>query len=182
MTLPLVLVAAVARNGVIGGAQPAVVAAAERPQALQGADDGQAARHGAEDFSRSAGRLPGPRDHRPHPGQGIFRAEGARVAHSLRRRSRLPPSGPPRWRAEAVVIAGGGELYAQTHPPRLPPRHHRSRRSSRKETSAFRRSTRKSGERFRAETGVRGPRDEADFVFVEYERLHESGSRAEHRQ
>jgi dihydrofolate reductase len=71
--------------------------------------------------------------------------------------------------ADAVVIAGGGELYAQTialadrlaiTEVALAP----------KGDAVFPRIDPNAWREVRREPGVRGPRDEADFAFVDYER------------
>ena len=60
--------------------QPAVVAAVERPQALQGADDGQAAGHGAQDLPVDRPAAARARDHRGHPRSRLFGARRSRRA------------------------------------------------------------------------------------------------------
>ncbi len=103
-----------------------------------------------------------------------FAAEGALVAHSLEAALKLAAKRAAAMGAEAIVIAGGGEIYAQTieradrlaitevalepeGDARFPPIDPRRWRQVRREK------------------GQRGPRDEAEFAFVDYERICESG-------
>ena len=98
-----------------------------------------------------------------------FAAEGALVAHSLEAALTLAAERAAAMGADAIVIAGGGEIYAQTigradrlaitevalepeGDARFPPIDPLLWREVRRETAE------------------RGPRDEADFAFVDYER------------
>ena len=145
------------------------LAALERPEALQGADDGQAAGDGAQDF-RSIGRaLPGretivvTRD----PALRARRASSSPM--SSRRRSISPLSARRAMGAEEIMIAGGGEIYAQT-----------MARASRlfitevaldaEGDARFPPIDPSQWREVRREKGERGPRDDADFAFVDYER------------
>ena len=81
------IIAAVAENGVIGDGGAHALAAVDRPEALQGADPGQAGDHGPEDLriDRQAARRPG--QHRRLAAAGLPR----------RRASRSPPRSTRRW-------------------------------------------------------------------------------------
>ena len=72
--------------------------------------------------------------------------------------------------ADEIMIAGGGEIYAQTLSPRRPPLAHRGRRSRPRATRSFPPIDPALWREVRREPGVRGPKDEADFAFVDYER------------
>jgi dihydrofolate reductase len=114
---------------------------------------------------------------RPLPGREIivvtrdatFASEGALVAHSLEAALALAAERAAAMGADAIVVAGGGELYAQTIP--------RAARLAITEVALEPRGD----VRFpaidpgvwrevRREPGERGQNDEADFAFVEYAR------------
>ena len=146
------------------------LAALERPQALQGADLGQAADHGAEDVSnRSARRCRGgkrsssratrlgPPRASPSPTTSTRRSacrrpdarrrsSSAAAARSMRRRSAARDR---LFITEVELDAEGDARF-----PAIDPAQWRE---------------------VRREKGERGPRDEADFAFVDYERVRSSG-------
>lgn len=172
MTLPLVLVAAVARNGVIGGGNRLLWRLPSDLRRFKAQTMGKPLVMGRRTF-RSIGRpLPGretivvTRDER-------FSAGGVGVAHGLDEALALAAERAAAMGADAVVVAGGGELFAQTigraarlaitevalEPEgdvRFPPI----------DPAVWREVGR--------EAGARGPKDEADFTFVEYERIGET--------
>jgi dihydrofolate reductase len=163
---PLVIVAAVARNGVIGanGGIP-WRSDLKRFKALTW---GKPMVMGRKTFDSIGRALPGretivvTRD----PG---FAPSGVFVAHCVETAIDLAAERACAMRAAEIIVAGGAEIYAQTiarasrlfitevgldaegeaHFPPIDPLKWRE---------------------VRREAGERGPRDDADFAFVEYER------------
>ena len=113
MTLPLVLVAAVARNGVIGGRNRLLWRLPSDLKRFKVLTMGKPLVMGRKTFESVARPLPGretivvTRDHR-------FSAEGVRVAHGLEEGLALAVERAAAMGAGAIVVAGGGELYAET--------------------------------------------------------------------
>ena len=165
---PLILVAAVARNGVIGADNRLLWRLPSDLRHFKSLTMGKPLVMGRKTYQSIGRLLPGretivvTRDRR-------FSPEGALVAHSLEAALALAAERAAAMGADAIVIAGGGELYAQTLPRadrlaitevalepegdvRFPPI----------DPEVWREVGR--------EPGVRGPRDEADFSFVEYAR------------
>ncbi len=176
MTPPLILVAAVARNGVIGGCNRLLWRLPSDLKRFKALTMGKPLVMGRRTFQSIGRPLPGretivvTRD----PG---FSAPGVHVAHTLDGALTLAAERAVARGAEAIVIAGGGELYAETigradrlaitevtlEPEgdvRFPPI----------DPGVWR--------EVRREQGARGPKDEADFTFVEYERVGENASAA----
>ena len=128
------------------------VAPLQRPQALQGADDGQAADHGAQDVRidrRAAARPP---DHRRHPRSRL----GASPASRSRTTSTSALALATASATPEIMIAGGGEIYAQTIGHRGPALHHRGRSRAGERRAIFRRSTRRCGARRSARPACAG--------------------------
>jgi dihydrofolate reductase len=182
VTPPLILVAAVARNGVIGGHNRLLWRAPSDLKRFKALTMGKPLVMGRKTFESLT---------RPLPGREIvvvtrdrsFAPENAHVAHSLEEAIALAAERAAAMAAEAIVVAGGGELYAQTID--------RADRLAITEVAL----EPEGDARFppidlmvwrevRREEGVRGPRDEADFTFLEYERVGENASaaRAKRRQ
>jgi dihydrofolate reductase len=166
--VPLVLIAAVARNGIIGanGALPWRLSSdLKRFKALTW---GKPLVMGRKTFASVGRALPG-RDTIVVTRDPAFAPPGVFVAHNLDAALDLAAKRARAMSAGEVIIAGGGEVYAQTiaHASRLfitevaldaegearfpPINPHEWKETAR-------------------ETGERGPRDDADFAFVEYER------------
>ncbi len=169
MTLPLVLVAAVARNGVIGGGNRLLWRLPSDLKRFKVLTMGKPLVMGRKTFESVARPLPGretivvTRDRR-------FSAEGVRVAHGLEEALALAAERAAAMGAGAIVVAGGGELYAETidradrlaiTEVALEPEGH----------ARFPPIDPMLWREVRREQGVRGPKDEADFAFVEYERV-----------
>jgi dihydrofolate reductase len=164
----LVLVAAVARNGVIGanGGLPWRLSSdLKRFKALTW---GKPLVMGRKTFASIGRALPG-RDTLVVTRDPAFASPGVFVAHNLDAGLDLAAERARAAGAEDIIIAGGGEIYAQTiarasrlfiteialdaeGEARFPPINPREWREVKRET------------------GERGPRDDADFAFVEYER------------
>jgi dihydrofolate reductase len=166
--LPLVLIAAVARNGVIGADNRLLWRLSSDLKRFKALTLGKPLVMGRKTFKSIGRPLPG-RETIVVTRAQDFPAEGVLVAHALDAALSLAQDRAAAMGADAVVIAGGGEIYAQTlsvadrlaltevslapegdaHFPRIDPTLWRE---------------------VRREPGVRGPKDEADFCFVEYER------------
>jgi dihydrofolate reductase len=166
--LPLVLVAAVARNGIIGvnGGLPWRLSSdLKRFKALTW---GKPLVMGRKTFESIGRALPG-RETIVITRDPAFAPSGVLVAHELDAGLDFAAKRARAMGADEVIIGGGGEIYAQTiarakrifitevaldaeGEARFPPL----------DPQKWREISR--------ETGERGPRDDADFVFVEYER------------
>ena len=166
--VPLVLVAAVARNGIIGanGGLPWRLSSdLKRFKALTW---GKPLVIGRKTFESIGRALPG-RETIVVTGDPAFVPPGVLVAHSLDTGLALAAERARAIGADQIIIGGGGEIYAQTiarasrlfitevaldaeGEARFPPI----------DPHVWREITR--------ETGERGQRDEVDFAFVEYER------------
>ena len=165
---PLVLIAAVARNGVIGennGLPWRLSTDLKRFKALSW---GKPLVMGRKNFLSIGRALPG-RETIVMTRDPDFAAPGVFVAHDLDAALELAAERARALGASDIIIAGGGEIYAQTMAraarllitevaldakgeTRFPPIY----------LGQWREVSREKGER--------GPRDEADFAFVEYER------------
>ena len=174
----LVLVAAVAQNGVIGlnGGLPWRLSSdLKRFKALTW---GKPLVMGRKTFELIGRALPG-RETIVVTRDPAFASSGVFVARSVGAALDLAAERARAMGADEIIVAGGAEIYAQT-----------IERASRLFITEV--TLDAEGEaRFppidplqwrevRRETGERGPRDDADFAFVEYERrkrLAESGNR-----
>ena len=166
---PLILVAAVARNGVIGGDNRLLWRLPSDLKHFKALTMGKPLVMGRKTY-QSIGRLLPGRETIVVTRDGRFSAEAALVAHGLESAFALAAERAAAMGAEAIVIAGGGEIYAQT-----------IGRASRLAVTEV--ALEPEGDaRFppidpevwrevKRERGVRGPRDEADFSFVEYVRV-----------
>jgi dihydrofolate reductase len=165
---PLVLVVAVARNGVIGANQGLPWRLSSDLKRFKALTWGKPLVMGRKTYLTIGRALPGretivvTRDH-------TFAATGAFVAHELEPALELAAERARAMGADEIIVAGGAEIYAQTiaraerlfitevaldakGEARFPPI----------DPEQWREVGRAKGER--------GPRDEADFAFVEYER------------
>ncbi len=175
MTPPLVMVAAVARNGVIGDGKRLLWRLSSDLRRFKTLTMGKPLVMGRRTFQSIGRPLPG-RETIVLTRDRAFSAEGVRVADTLESALALAGERADAMGADAIVIAGGGELYAQTigradrlaitevalEPEgdvRFPPIDPRQWRETRREP------------------GVRGPKDEADFAFVDYARRASPDSR-----
>ena len=182
MRVPIILVAAVARNGVIGGRNRLLWRLSSDLKRFKALTMGKPLVMGRNTFVSIA---------RPLPGREIvvltrdrsFAPENARVAHNLEAALALGAERAAAMGADAIMIAGGGELYVQTID--------RADRLAITEVALepegdarFPPIDPEVWREVRREKGARGPKDEADFAFVDYERVGENASaaRAKRRQ
>ncbi len=165
----LALIAAVARNGVIGARGVLPWRLSSDLKRFKALTMGKPLIVGRKTFQSIGGALPGrkiivvTRDE-------AFAAEGVEVARDVDAAMLLAETRARATGVDEIVVAGGGEVYAQTitragrlyitevdlvpegdaHFPRIDPALWRE---------------------VKREPGVRGARDEADFAFVEYGRV-----------
>jgi dihydrofolate reductase len=165
---PLVLVAAVARNGVIGADNRLLWRLSSDLKRFKALTMGKPLVMGRKTFESIGRPLPG-RDTIVVTHDKAFAAEGTLVAHNLDAALTLAAERAAAMGADAIVIAGGGEIYAQTID--------RAGRLAITEVAVepegdarFPRIDPALWREVRREQGQRGPRDEADFAFVDYER------------
>jgi dihydrofolate reductase len=166
--VPLVLVAAVARNGIIGanGALPWRLSSdLKRFRALTW---GKPLVMGRKTFASIGRALPG-RETIVVTHDPAFAPPGVFVAHNLDAALDLAAERARAMGGDGVIIAGGGEIYAQTIA--------RANRLFITEVALDAEGEARfpsiDPERWREisrETGERGPRDDADFAFVQYDR------------
>jgi len=165
---PLVLVAAVARNRVIGANQGLPWRLSSDLKRYKAVTWGKPMVMGRKTYLTIGRALPGretivvTRD----PG---FAAPGVLVAHELEAALDLAAERARAMGASEIIVAGGGEIYAQT-----------IARAARlfitevgldaKGEIQFPPIDPGQWREVRREKGERGPRDEADFAFVDYER------------
>jgi dihydrofolate reductase len=166
--VPLVLVAAIARNHVIGanGGLPWRLSSdLKRFRALTW---GKPLVIGRKTFESIGRALPG-RETIVVTRDPDFATSGVFVAQSLDAALDLAAERARVMDAREIIIAGGGEIYAQT-----------IKRASRlfitevaldaEGEACFPQIDRRDWREVKRAKGKRGPRDEADFAFVEYER------------
>ena len=167
-SLPLVLVAAVARNRVIGGDNRLLWRLPGDLRRFKALTLGKPLVMGRKTFLSIGRPLPGRETIVVTRDPGL-RADGVLVAQDLEAALALAEARAEAMGAEAIVIAGGGELYAQTID--------RADRLAVTEVALapegdalFPPIDPAAWREVRREPGVRGPKDEADFCFVDYER------------
>jgi dihydrofolate reductase len=167
--LPLVLVAAVARNGVIGADNRLLWRLSSDLKRFKALTLGKPLVMGRKTFQSIGRALPG-RETIVVTRDPAFKAEGVLVAHGLDAALALAETDAAALGADAVVIAGGGELYAQTID--------RADRLAITEVAlspegdaVFPRIDAREWREARRTPGVRGPKDDAEFAFVDYERI-----------
>jgi dihydrofolate reductase len=165
---PLVLVAAVARNGVIGGDKGLPWRLSSDMKRYKALTWGKPMVMGRKTYLTIGRPLPG-RETIVLTRDPNFAAPGVLIALSVKVALDLAAERASAMGASEIVIAGGGEIYAETialaerlsitevaldakGETRFPPIDPRQWREVRREK------------------GERGPRDEVDFAFVDYER------------
>ena len=168
MAPPLWIVAAVARNGVIGAENRLLWRLSSDLRHFKAVTMGKPLVVGRKTFQSIGRPLPG-RDTIVLTRDLTLSPEGALVAHSLETALALAAERAAVTGADAIVIAGGGELYAQTID--------RAARLAITEVALEPQGDARfppidpaEWREVRREKGERGPKDEADFVFADYER------------
>ena len=166
--IPLVLVAAIARNGVIGanGGLPWRLSSdLKRFKALTW---GKPLVTGRKTFESIGRALPG-RETIVVTRDPAFAPSGVLVAHNLDAGLDLAAKRARAMGTDEIIIGGGAEIYAQTIA--------RARRLFVTEVALDAEGEARfppidplEWREIQRETGGRGPRDDADFAFVEYER------------
>ena len=166
--VPLVLVAAVARNGVIGANGGLPLRLSSDLKRFKALSWGKPLVIGRKTFDSIGRALPG-RETIVVTRDPAFAPSGVLVAHELDAGLDLATERARVMGADEIIIGGGAEIFAQTiarasrlfitevaldaeGEARLPPIDPREWRETRRER------------------GERGTRDEADFAFVDYER------------
>jgi len=164
----LVLVAAVARNGVIGASQALPWRLSSDLKRFKALSWGKPLVMGRKTFESVGRPLPG-RETIVVTRDADFAAPGLFVAHDLEAALDLAAERARAMGANEIVIAGGGEIYAQTIA--------RAERLFITEVALDAKGQTRfppidpaEWRQVRREKGERGSRDEADFAFVEYER------------
>jgi dihydrofolate reductase len=165
---PLALVAAVARNGVIGSGQKLPWRLSSDLKRYKALTWGKPMVMGRKTFESIGRALPG-RETIVVTRDRDFAFPGVVVAHELKAALDLAAERAGAMWASEIIIAGGGEIYAQTIA--------RADRLLITEVALDARGETRfppidqgRWREVRRENGERGPRDEADFAFVEYER------------
>jgi dihydrofolate reductase len=165
---PLLIVAAVARNGVIGAENRLLWRLPSDLRRFKALTLGKPLVMGRKTFESIGRPLPG-RETIVLTRHAGFRAEGAFVVHSLDAALALAAERAEALGADAVIIAGGAEIYGKTID--------RADRLAITEVALapegdarFPRIDPGDWREARREPGVRGPKDGADFAFVDYER------------
>jgi len=166
--VPVVLVAAVALNGVIGAGGGLPWRLSSDLKRFKALTWGKPLIMGRKTFDSIGHALPG-RETIVVTRDPAFAAPGVFVAHETDAALELARDRARALGAEAIVVAGGAEIYAQT-----------IRRASRllitevaleaKGEARFPRIDPSLWREVNRVKGERGPRDEAGFAFVEYER------------
>jgi dihydrofolate reductase len=168
MRVPLAIVAAVARNGVIGANNALPWRLPTDMKRFKALTWGKPLVMGRTNFQSIGRPLPG-RETIVVTRDPAFAAAGVLIAHELDAALDLASERARAMGAGEVIVAGGGEIYAQT-----------IERASRLLITEVALDA-EGDVRFppidpdqwrevRREKGERGPRDEADFTFVDYER------------
>jgi len=165
---PLAIVAAVARNGVIGANNGLPWRLSSDMKRFKALTWGKPLVMGRKTYLSIPRALPG-RETIVVTRDPAFAPAGVNIAHELETALDLAAQRADAMGAEEIVVAGGAEIYAQTMArasrlyitevaldaegdTRFPPI----------DPGQWREARRRKGER--------GPRDEADFAFVDYER------------
>ena len=166
--VPLVLVAAVARNGVIGSNGGLPWRLSSDMKRYKARTWGKPMVMGRKTFDSIGRALPG-RETIVVTRDPAFVSPGVFVAHDVDAGLALAAERARATGSNEIIVAGGGEIYAQT-----------IKRASRlvitevaldaEGEARFPPIDPKQWREVRRETGGRGARDDADFAFVEYER------------
>ena len=113
MSLPLVLVVAVAKNGVIGGDNRLLWRLKGDMKHFKACTMGRPMIMGRKTFQSIGKPLPG-RETIVLTRDRSFSVEGVLVAHDLEQALDLAQQAASRLGADEIAVVGGGEIYAQT--------------------------------------------------------------------
>jgi dihydrofolate reductase len=162
------LIAAVARNGVIGAAGALPWRLSSDLKHFKAATMGKPLVMGRRTFQSIGGALPG-RTTIVVTRDSAFKAEGVSVAGDLDEALALAEAAARAVGVEEIVVAGGGDVYQQAigratrlHITEVDLAPQGDAHFPPIDAGQWREVSRRKGER--------GPRDDADFAFVEYER------------
>jgi dihydrofolate reductase len=114
-SIPLVIVAAVARNGVIGGDNRLLWRLSSDLRRFKAVTLGKPMIMGRKTFQSIGKPLPG-RETIVVTRDAGFSADGVHIAGSLEEGLALAEKRAQAMGAEEIIIAGGGDIYAQTMP------------------------------------------------------------------
>ena len=128
---PLLLIAVAAQNGVIGAGDRLLWRLSSDLKRFKALTLGKPLVMGRKTFQSIGRPLPG-RETIVVTRDRDFTPDGALVAHDLDAALALAEARAAAMGADAIVIAGGGELYAQTIAACRPSRHHRGRARARR--------------------------------------------------
>jgi dihydrofolate reductase len=166
--VPLVLVAAVARNGIIGASGGLPWRLSSDLKRFKALTWGKPLVMGRKTFESIGRALPG-RETIVVTRDSAFAPTDVLVAHNLDTGLDLASGRAQATGADEIIIGGGGEIFAQTIA--------RARRLFITEVALdaggearFPSIDPQEWREISRETGERGPRDEGDFAFVSYER------------
>jgi len=165
----LALIAAVARNGVIGAGDALPWRLSSDLKRFKALTMGKPLIVGRKTFQAIGRTLPG-REIIVVTRDAAYAPEGVEVARDIDAALRLAEARAGAAGVDEVVVAGGGEIYAQTiaragrlYVTEVDLAPAGDARFPRIDPALWR--------EVRREPGERGPRDEADFAFVEYARV-----------
>jgi dihydrofolate reductase len=165
----LALIAAVARNGVIGAGDALPWRLSSDLKRFKALTMGKPLIVGRKTFQAIGRTLPG-REFIVVTRDEAYAPEGVEVARDIDAALRLAEAKAGAAGVDEVVVAGGGEIYAQTiaragrlYVTEVDLAPAGDARFPRIDPALWR--------EVRREPGERGPRDEADFAFVEYARV-----------
>jgi dihydrofolate reductase len=169
VTLPLWLVVAVAKNNVIGGDNRLLWHIRTDLQRFKALTMGKPMVMGRKTFASIGKALPG-RETIVVTRDRNFSATGVHVAHDLPEALRRAEALGTAMGADAVAIIGGGEIYAQTraHAVRL---YVTEVDLAPEGDTYFPQPEASQWREVKREAFTASDRDEADFVFVDYERM-----------
>lgn len=169
MSAPIVtLIAAVGRNGAIGARNAIPWRLSSDMKRFKALTLGRPLIMGRKTFESIGKPLPG-RETLVITRDATYAPNGIAVVHDIDAALRLGESRARALGVGEIVVAGGGEVYAQTIG--LAQRLHITEVDLAPDADAhFPSIDRGVWREVARELGQRGPRDEADFVFVDYER------------
>lgn len=168
MTRPLVVIAAVADNGVIGGDNRLLWRLRTDLKRFRALTLGKPVLMGRKTFESIGKPLPG-REIIVLTRDPTFRVAGVQTAGSLEEALRLGQETAARLEADAVIVAGGADLYAQTLP--LAERLHLTFVHAEPDGDArFPAFDRGAFREVWREDHPAGPDDEHSFTFIDYAR------------